>query len=59
MSQDGDLVVSTFDENFVAWRGDAGASPDYVDSGRKTLVYARDAGDEWRIVSEKWHPAAQ
>ena len=57
VSHEGDLVVSTFDEDFVAWRADAGASPDYVDRGRKTLVYARDVDNEWRIVSEQWRSA--
>ena len=57
VSRDGDLVVSSFDENFIAWRADAGASPDYVDRGRTTLVYARDAQNAWRIVSEQWRPS--
>jgi ketosteroid isomerase-like protein len=57
VSHEGDLVVSTFDEDLVAWRADAGASPDYVGRGRKTLVYARDTDNAWRIVSEQWRPA--
>ncbi|MBT7095797.1 DUF4440 domain-containing protein, partial [Candidatus Poribacteria bacterium] len=51
VSREGDLVVSSFDEDFIAWRADAGAAPDYVDRGRTTLVYVRDARNEWRIVA--------
>ena len=57
--REGHLVVSTFDEDFVAWRSSASESPDYIDRGRKTLVYARDSGAEWRIVSEQWRPVTQ
>jgi ketosteroid isomerase-like protein len=56
LSRDGDLVVSTFDQDLVAWRSDSDASPDYVDRGRKTLVMAQDDSSDWRIVSEKWRP---
>ena len=46
MRQEGHLVVSTFDEDFVAWRSGASGSPDYIDRDRKTLVYARDSGGD-------------
>ncbi|MEO2005545.1 MAG: hypothetical protein ABGY41_15790 [Candidatus Poribacteria bacterium] len=56
LSRDGDLVVSTFDQDLVAWRSDPDAPPDYVDRGRKTLVMAQDDSSDWRGVSEKWRP---
>ncbi|MBT7101407.1 DUF4440 domain-containing protein [Candidatus Poribacteria bacterium] len=59
VERDGDLIVSSFDEDFVGWRAEPGSSPDFVDRGRHTLVYARDAHNEWRIVSEQWRPMAR
>lgn len=58
VERDGDLLVSTFDQDFMAWRLGSDASPAYVDHGRKTLVFARDRSSEWRIVSEQWRPVA-
>ncbi|MBT3270049.1 DUF4440 domain-containing protein [Candidatus Poribacteria bacterium] len=57
--RDGDLFVSTFDQDFTAWRATSDASPAYVDHGRRTLVFARDRGSEWRIVSDQWRQVTQ
>ena len=59
MRRDGDLVVSTFDQDFTAWRVASDESPAYVDHGRRTLVFARDRGSEWRIVSEQWRQVTE
>jgi uncharacterized protein YjbI with pentapeptide repeats/ketosteroid isomerase-like protein len=56
VSREGDLMVSTFDQDLSAWRSDSDAAPDYVDHGKRTLVLAQDAGSDWRIVSEQWKP---
>ena len=55
----GDAIVSTFDQDFTAWRLGSDAAPAYVDRGRKTLVFAQDERSEWRIVSEEWRQLAQ
>jgi ketosteroid isomerase-like protein len=59
MRRDGDLVVSTFDQDFTAWRVASDESPAYVDHGRRTLVFARGRGSEWRIVSEQWRQVTE
>ena len=56
VSREGDLMVSTFDQDMMAWRSDSDAAPDYVDHGKRTLVLAQDSGSDWRIVSEQWKP---
>jgi ketosteroid isomerase-like protein len=59
IKRDGDLLVSSFDQDFTAWRSGSDSSPAYVDRGRKTLVFARDRSSEWRIVSEQWRSRSQ
>jgi len=59
IKRDGDLLVSSFDQDFTAWRSGSDSSPAYVDRGRKTLVFARDRNSEWRIVSEQWRSRSQ
>jgi uncharacterized protein YjbI with pentapeptide repeats len=56
--REGRTIVSTFDQDFVAWRMGSDAAPAYVDRGRKTLVFAQDDSREWRIVSEEWRQLA-
>ncbi len=57
--REGDVVVSSFDQDFTAWRVGSDSTPAFVGHGRKTLVFARDDRSEWRIVSEEWRQRTQ
>jgi hypothetical protein len=54
--RDGDLIVSTYDQDVMAWRSHSDSTPDYVDHGKRALVLAQDSGSDWRIVCEQWRP---
>lgn len=52
---DGERMIVRFRQDFTAWAGDPSAPPTYADTGSKTLVFVRVAGD-WRVIQESWEP---